>query len=144
MLGTTVYHLQKYVNCNTLMMVYYSMFHSHLSYCISSRGSASKTTLKPLDILQKRAVRIITRSNSKAHTKPLFHKLQILKMHDLYTLEIAKLMHRLYNNSLNICNLNRNTYKLLHDIHSYHTRRKQSKNYYISYLGLKQHNHKIH
>ena len=128
-----LYHLQKYVNCNTLIMVD-SMIHSHLSYCISSRGSASKTTLKPLDIglLQKRAVRIITRSNSKAYTKPLFHKLQILKLHDLYALEIAKLMHRLYNNSLNICNLNRNTYKLLDDIHSYRSRRKQSKNYFIS------------
>ena len=107
------------------------MIHSHLSYCISSWGSASKTTLNPLDMLQKRAVRIITHSKSKAHTKPLFHKLQILKLQDLYTLEIAKLMHRLHNNSLNICNLNRDTYKLLDNSHSYHTRRKQSKNYFI-------------
>ena len=126
-----LYHLQKYVDCNTLLMVYYSMIHSHLSYCISSWGSASKTTLNPLDILQKRAVRIITHSKSKAHTTPLFHKLQILKLQDLYTLEIAKLMHRLHNNSLNICNLNRDTYKLLDNTHSYHTRRKQSKNYFI-------------
>ena len=43
-----LYHLQKYVDCNTLIMVYYSMIHSHLSYCISSWGSASKTTLNPL------------------------------------------------------------------------------------------------
>ena len=90
-----------------------------------------KQSLKPLDTLQKQAVRIITHSNSKALTKPLFYKLQILKLHDLYTLEIAKLMHRLYNNSLNICNLNRDTYKLLDDIHSYHRSRKQSKNYFI-------------
>ena len=52
-------HLQNYVDCNTLMMVYYSMTHSHLSYCISSQGSASKTTINPLEILQKRAVKII-------------------------------------------------------------------------------------
>ena len=108
-----LYHLQKYVDCNTLLMVYYSMIHSHLNYCISSWESASKTTLNPLDILQIRAVRIITHSKSNAHTKPLFHKLQILKLQDLYTLEIAQLMHRLHNNSLNICNLNRDTYKLL-------------------------------
>ena len=29
-----LYHLQEYVDCNTLMMVYYSMIHSYLSYCI--------------------------------------------------------------------------------------------------------------
>ena len=126
-----LYYLQKDVDCNTLIMVYYSMIHSHLSYCISSCGSALKATFKPLDILQKRAVRTITHSNSKAHTKLLFHKFLIPKLHDLYTLKIAKLMHRLYNNSLNICNLNRDTYKLLDDIYSYHTRRKQSKNYFI-------------
>ena len=40
-------------------------------------------------------------------------------------------MYRLYNNSLNICNLNRDTNKLLDDTHSYHTKRKQSKNYFI-------------
>ena len=38
---------------NSLMMVYYSMIHSHLSYCISSWKSASKTILNSLDILQK-------------------------------------------------------------------------------------------
>ena len=129
-----LYHLQKTVDCNTLMMVYYSMIHSHLNYCISSWESASKITLKPLDILQKRAVRIITHSDSRAHIKRSFHKLQILKLHDWYMLEIVKLMHKLYNNSLNICNicnLNRDTYKFFDDIHSYRTGRKQSKSYFI-------------
>ena len=54
-----LHHLQKYVDCNTLMMVYYSMTHSHISYCISSQGSAFKTTINPLEILQKQAVRTI-------------------------------------------------------------------------------------
>ena len=88
-------------------------------------------TIQIQDILQKRTVRIITHSNRKLTPNLFFYILQILKLHDLYTFEIAKLMHRLCNNSLNICNLNRDTYKLLDDTHSYHTRRKQTKNYFI-------------
>ena len=74
---------------------YYSKIHSQFNYCLSSSSSAPKTTINPLDILQKRAVKIITFSNSKTHINPSFHKLQILKLHDLYTLETAKLRHKL-------------------------------------------------
>ena len=70
------YHLQKYIDCNTLTRVYYRMIHSHFSYqyCIISKGSAAeKQNINLSDILQKRAVKIITHSNGRTHTKPLFH-----------------------------------------------------------------------
>ena len=65
---------------------------------------------------QKRAVRIITHSNPRTHTSPLFSRLQLLKLHDIYKLEVAKLMHRVYNKSLNTLNAeihNARTYLLL-------------------------------
>ena len=43
-----LYHLRKYVDCKTLIMVYYSIIHSHLNYCFSSWGSASASTLMPI------------------------------------------------------------------------------------------------
>ena len=36
-----LYHLRKYVDHKTLLMVYHSILHSHLSYCMSTLGGAS-------------------------------------------------------------------------------------------------------
>ena len=48
--------------------------------------------------LQKEAVRTITFSNVRSHTKSLFYKLQILPMNDVYKFEIRKIMHKIPNN----------------------------------------------
>ena len=75
--------------------------------------------------------------NAKTHSTPLFSKLQVLKLHDIYKFEIAKLMHRNYNKSLN-CNSTINKYILLDNFHSHNTRRKQQKNYFIRRVSSKQ------
>ena len=72
--------------------IYYSLIYSHLQYCISTWKHASKTALEPLEKLQKRIVRIITNSPSGAHTAPLYKQLNILKLNDIFKLEIAKNM----------------------------------------------------
>ena len=41
-------------------------------------------TINRLNILQKKAIRIITKSRYNAHTSPLFKNLNILKLDDLY------------------------------------------------------------
>jgi len=41
-------------------------------------------------------IRIIPHNNIRTHTKPLFSKLQILKLHDMYELELAKLIWWIY------------------------------------------------
>ena len=51
-----LYQLRKYVDYKTLVMVYNSTLHSHLMYCISSGGSASNSNMRPLFLLQKRAM----------------------------------------------------------------------------------------
>ena len=47
-----------------------------------------------LDKLQKRAVRIITRSKYNSHTDPLFRKLNLLKAKDLFELNVLKLFYK--------------------------------------------------
>jgi len=42
----------------------------------------------------------------RTHSKPLFSKLQILKLNDIYELEMAKLMHEIYNKSTNFGRIN--------------------------------------
>ncbi|XP_039286922.1 uncharacterized protein LOC120351953 [Nilaparvata lugens] len=59
-----------------LVMVYHALFHCHVSYGLLMRGHSAKV----VDILklQKRAARIITASDYRAHCKPLFVRLGIL------------------------------------------------------------------
>ena len=96
--------------------------------------------MRPLFLLQKRPMRIITHSNRTTLTTPLFSRLQILKLHDIYKLEIpvAKLMHKAHNNALNICSALTNNYTPLDNIHSHNTRRKHQKNYFMTRVSSKQ------
>ena len=45
--------------------------------------------------LQKRAMRVISDSRYNAHTDPLFKKLHLIKLQDLFTLNIYKIYYKL-------------------------------------------------
>ena len=81
-----------------LKSVYYSLIHSHLSYCINTWGSALSCNLKPLKILQKHIIRLIAKSEYRARSSPLFSQLQILQLEDIYTIEVAKHMYKFSTN----------------------------------------------
>ena len=90
--------LSNYVDISTLKTVYCSLIYSHQQYRVSTWGLAFAVALYPLEKLHKRIIRIITRSSYCAHTTPLFHKLNFLKMNDIFNFEIAKIMFMLYKN----------------------------------------------
>ena len=86
-LSKSIYIINRLRNklpCSTLLSIYYSLFYSHINYCIILWGSASKTNLNKLVVLQKRAVRIITNSSYLCHTDPIFQKHKLIKLSDLY------------------------------------------------------------
>ena len=66
---------------NTL---YYSLILSHLQYCTLLWANTYSTCLNKLRILQKKPIRIITQSHYLAHIDPLFSKIKLLKLDDLY------------------------------------------------------------
>jgi len=65
---------------------------------MTSWGCVAKSVLDPLIKRQKRMVRIMTFSHNKASSMPLFHKLSLLTLNDVFKLEIAKVMHNIENN----------------------------------------------
>ena len=67
-------------------MIYMSLIYSHINYCILIWGSADKSTVEPLFKLQKKAVRIISKSNYLDHTAPLFKSLKLLTVFNVYEL----------------------------------------------------------
>ena len=63
-----------------LKALYYSLVHCHLVYANIIWSSAKESTLNPLFLKQKAAVRIISSSSYNAHTEPIFKNLNILPL----------------------------------------------------------------
>lgn len=81
---------KKHLPLKIKIMLYNALIESHLSYCITIWGAPS-THLKKLEISQKKVVRSILGSSYNSHADPLFAKLKILKIKDLYNLNLGKL-----------------------------------------------------
>ena len=81
---------------STLKILYFSLVNSHLDYGLLCWGHKANQ----MDILQKKAIRIITKSKYNAHTEPLFKKLNILKVHDLYKIKLYKLYFKIINKTI--------------------------------------------
>ena len=79
-----------------LRMLYFSLINSHIYYALPAYSCASNSALKPIILLQKKAVRIISKSNYRAHTDPLFKKLKILKFEDMIKFCQFDFMHSLF------------------------------------------------
>ena len=54
-----MYKIRNFVDNKTLEMIYYSLIYPHLLYAIPIWGNSDQTHIKPLFILQKKAVRLI-------------------------------------------------------------------------------------
>ena len=78
------------------------MVHSHLMYCLSIYSCANMTSLNKVEIMQKKAIRIICNSGYRDHTAPLFARLGILPFDRLIKLSILKFMHSFIHNRLPI------------------------------------------
>ena len=76
-----------------LLSLYFALIHSHLAYCASIYGCATKSSLTKLFLKQKKAIRTITKSPYLAHTSPLFKELKILPLEQLITYSQLKFMH---------------------------------------------------
>ena len=87
-------------------------------------GSTYQSNLKCLINLQKRIIRVVSRSSFDAHANPIFVNLRILKIEDTIKLQIGKVMY-LYKNGLLPDSFN-DMFLLNCDIHSYNTRSKNS------------------
>ena len=81
---------------SALVLLYYSLILPHINYCILAWGTNTKRVFK----LQKRAVRIITRSHYLSHTDPIFLHLKLLKVIDLYKNFQLKFYFKLTNQLL--------------------------------------------
>ena len=79
---------------NICVLLYNSLIHSQLAYCIGSWGSASKAAISPLEILHKKVVRYISHSTYTAHAAPLFKELGILTVREMFFTKVCMLVYQ--------------------------------------------------
>ena len=75
-----------------LKLLYNSYIKSHIEYCCNIFCLANKSYIKPILLLQKRAIRIICGANYRDHTQPLFKYERILPINELIKFNTFKFM----------------------------------------------------
>ena len=134
-ISKSAYMLSKvrhYVDLDSLKMLYYTLIHPYLNYCLTAWGGAPISTLKPLITFQKKVIRIITKSKFDHPSTELFTQLGILPLPQQYNLNISILMHKTSNNNIT------GNYNLIkaNKIHNYNTRFAANSNYYRKFNKL--------
>ena len=119
-----------YVNRNILHQLYYSIIYPFLTYGLSIWGNTYSSTLKPLIILQKRAICTRTFSKPDEQSEPLFKELKILRLTDLVILHNALFMYHYYYSLLPSSSAN--FFQTVASMHSYNTRLASKSIYYIN------------
>ena len=74
---------RRYLPLNTLKTLYNSLFLPYINYCSLIWASTYASYLKPLYVLQKKAVRVITFSPPRTSSKPLFSKHNVLSLYSI-------------------------------------------------------------
>ena len=100
--------------------VYYTLIYPYLSHGNIVWKNTYTTRLEPIRKLQKKIIRIITNSNFKEHTGPLFKELLISPLDDINNEAIALFMFRYFNN--NLPSSFNDFFCLNKDVHQYNTR----------------------
>lgn len=98
--------LQHLLPAVLLKTVYFSLFHSHVSYCVETWGAADATIIKPVVTLQNKVVRIIdgcnygnTNTNTGNTSNKRYKNCGILKLHDIYFMRICTLVYSELNST---------------------------------------------
>ena len=76
-----------------LKSLYYTMIHPHIYYGNLLWGSAHKVHLKRLEIIQKKAIRIVAKVVYNEHTSPIFKQHNIPKLTDIHNIQLGGLMY---------------------------------------------------
>ncbi len=110
------------VSRNCLLTLYYSLIYPYLSYCNIVWASTFLTALHKILVLQRRFVRIATRSESYAASTPLFKK--TASPHHLWHQYFSNLcfIYEIYSGDGNILEHFMCYFKANSQVHSYTTR----------------------
>ena len=124
-----LYKIRKLCPKTILRSLYFSIFHSHMTYGLPVWGNANVNNINRIQTLQKRAVRAISNSDFNAHTAPLFKDLNILKINDQLDHQNSSLLWDLDHD--NMPEALSSYFTQVNEIHGYETRLATSNMYFV-------------
>ena len=113
-----------YVPKADLKNIYHAIFSSHIQYASQIWTPKLISVTDKISRLQKSAMRIMTFSEFRAHSEPLFKKLEILKFRDIISLNNCSFVYDYFHN--NLPRSFTNTFFRSDDLHNYSTRQATS------------------
>ena len=112
--------LASFLQKKTLLSLYYTLVYPYISYCSTVWTSTYLTNLNHIYLLQKRAVRAITKSDYLAHSAPLFSRLNVLDIYQVNSFHVGKSIYKYQNRLLPSIFLD--LFQTSSQIHNYNTR----------------------
>ena len=88
-----IIRVKPFVNIKYLSNLYHAFIYPYLLYCLEVWRNALDSHIKPLCLLQNKAIRIINFSHYKASSDPIYITLDILPLQKLVTHRIALMMY---------------------------------------------------
>jgi len=88
----TLFTLRSLVDRSLLKTLYYALFESHIRYGLLVYGGATENHLKPLCIMQKRALRTINKLGRIDSPREVFKNNQILNVYALYVFRAVEFL----------------------------------------------------
>ena len=118
------------VDNHILFMLYYCLIYSFLTYGVHVWGLTFPSFLTQLFIIQKKAIRIISFSEPKSHSEPLFKSLQLLKLNHVIESQILSFVYQWSRRLLPPCFSE--YFEFTSSVHFYSTRQSCNRNLYVT------------
>ena len=110
---------RKYFSSECMITLYHSFIYPYLIYCNHVWGNTYKSSLLKLQILQNKAVRVVTGPKPRTNTALLYRNHGFLLVHGIKSCLIGKFMFNVYNR--NVPHICEGFFTQNHEIHDYNT-----------------------
>lgn len=99
-----LYKVRFFVPREVLRLVYFSLIHSHIVYMCSVWGQTFKTYLRPIQVLQNRALKVTFDLPHLTPTTELYGRLvKVLPVRAISDLQTVKLVRQILNDEIHHC-----------------------------------------
>lgn len=116
--------LKSFLPRKILLSIYNALILPHLNYCSEIWGKTYRVHIDKLFILQKRAVRFVTKSDFRSPSLPLFIRNKILPIFELVQLNVLVFMFKYHKGILP--SIFQNMFRTNSSFHTYSTRLKDN------------------
>lgn len=92
--GAVIRSVRDLVDHQVLRTIYFSLFESHIHYCLLVYGGARASLLESVFKMQKKVLRIMNNVDKRYHSKELFEKENVKNIYYLYTCKLLDFFKR--------------------------------------------------